>query len=50
MKSVMKKDTKYEEATIENTDVFTYNGKIYVPPSLRQEVIAWYKSYGHIPP
>ena len=45
MKQVMKDNSKYEESRIEKTDVFTYQGKIYVPPSLRPQVIAWYHQY-----
>jgi hypothetical protein len=44
-KQVMKKHSKYEEAVIEKTVVFTYQGKIYVPVPLRKEVIAWYHQY-----
>ena len=45
MKQVMKDKSKYEESRIEKTDVFTYQGKIYVPPSLFPQVIAWYHQY-----
>ena len=33
-------NSKYEEAVIENTEVFTYEGKNYVPLALRDQVIA----------
>ena len=38
MKQVMKDNSKYEESRIEKTDVFTYQGKIYVPPSTEVEM------------
>jgi hypothetical protein len=44
-KQFKNKKTKYVAAVIEKTEVFTYDGKIYVPLSLRNSVIAWYHEY-----
>ena len=44
-KQLKNKKTKYVMAVIEKTEVFTYDGKIYVPLALRNPVIAWYHEY-----
>ena len=44
-KHIKKSKSIYEESVIEKTELFTYNGKIYIPPSLRQGIIAWYHEY-----
>jgi hypothetical protein len=42
LKKVMKKSKKFSGKTIERSTVITYDGKIYIPQSLRKRIVWWY--------
>jgi hypothetical protein len=45
IKELMKNDHKYELTKIERTAVFTLNGKIFIPTTVRNSGIGWYHQY-----
>jgi hypothetical protein len=45
LKEVMKKSEKLSERTIERSTLITYDGKIYIPQSLRKRIVWWYHTY-----
>jgi hypothetical protein len=49
LKEVMKKSEKLSEMNIERSTVITYDGKIYIPQSLRKRIVWWYHTYLQYP-